>query len=173
MKPIYSNDRKAPRMKKAEFSTNIVTKELWRDFKKKYPEHNHLSWDDFYNDWKDIAQTYREETITNPLGSKLGSYSGELKLQYLPHKFIAIDPASSAEIGEKTKFTNIVGKGKVGKIKWERRWAVKFNKMLQFFAFDPTRELNIMAKKYMDKHPEKLRVARNTLGGYSVWRQLK
>jgi len=60
----------------------------------------------------------------------------------------------------------------VAKIKWERRWAVRFNKMLQFFAFEPTRKMNTMAKKYTDTNPDKIRVARNTLGGFSVWRQI-
>jgi len=44
--------------------------------------------------------------------------------------------------------------------------------MLQFFAFEPTRKMNTMAKKYTDANPEKIRVARNTLGGFSVWRQI-
>jgi hypothetical protein len=173
VKPVYTNDRTAPRMKKAEFSTQVVTKQLWKEFKKEFPEYKDLTWDEFFQDWKEIAETYREEAIYNPLGTKLGSYAGELKLQYLPHKFVAVDPAVSAELGEKTKHLNIVNKGKVGKIKWERRWAVKFNKMLQFFAFEETRELNKMAKIHLDEHPEKPRVARNTLGGYSVWRQLR
>ena len=61
----------------------------------------------------------------------------------------------------------------MAKIKWERRWAVRFNKMLQFFAFKATREIEELANKYILSNPDKLRVARNTLGGYSIWRQLK
>ncbi len=45
--------------------------------------------------------------------------------------------------------------------------------MLQFHAFEPTREMNLMAKKHTDSKPESIRTARNTLGGFSIWRQLK
>jgi len=123
--------------------------------------------------WRDIATMIRQEAITNPLGVKLGSYTGEIKLQYLPIKFDAYNHAASEEVGEKRKHMNLVTRGKVARIKWERRWAVKFNKMLQFLAFVPTREMCSLAKKHTDAFPEKLRVSRNTLGGKSIWRQLK
>lgn len=172
-RPLYSNDRNAPRMKKAQFSKQVITKELWKSFKEEYEEYKSMSWADFYKHWCDIAQTIRQETVENPLGVKLGSYTGELKLQFLPHKFEAIDYPTSAELGDKVKHLNIVDRGKVAKLKWERRWAVKFNKMLQFYAFDATRPLLDAAKDKMQRDSEKLRVSRNTLGGHSVWRQLK
>ncbi len=168
MKPIYSNDRKAPRMRKGKFSKMIITRELWKKFIAEFPEYKEMSWKDFYNNWLDIAQTIRQETVNNPLGVKLGSYTGELKLQYLPHKFKAEDAVTSGELGEKINFLNIPMKGKVAKVKWERRWAVKFNKILQFYAFDETREINQMAKEYIDKYSDKLRISRNTLGGPSI-----
>lgn len=158
-------------MPKAQFSKQLITKDLWKEFIKKFPEYKDLTWDDFYEDWKDIAQTCREEIITNPLGIKLGSYTGELKLQYLPYKFKSPDQSTSNEIGEKVNQVNLVTGGKVAKIKWERRWAVKFNKMLQFFGFEPTREINVMAAKYTRENPEKIRISRNTLGGKSIFNQ--
>lgn len=170
MKPIYSNDRTAPRMKKARFTKTVVTKELWRRFCKEHPEHK-ITWKEFFQYWKDITAKLRHHAIYNPLGVKLGSYTGELKLQYLPHKFKAPDHHTSNELGEKVNYLNIPSRSKVGKIKWERRWAVKFNKWLQFYAFDETRELNRMAKQHTTDNPEALRISRNTLGGHSVWRQ--
>lgn len=161
-------------MKKGKFSRQIVTKEAWIEFKNSNPEYKNLSWKDFYSSWKEIAETIRNETVTNPLGTKLGSYTGELKTQYLPNKFLkASDNMASQEVGEKIPYANLVTRGRVARIKWERRWAVKFNRMLQFFAFEPTREINELAGKYIKENPDKLRVARNTLGGYSIWRQLK
>ncbi len=170
MKPTYSNDRTAPRMKKGKFSKMVITKDLWKRFCQEFPEHK-LSWQDFCQHWRDIASKVRHYAIYNPLGVKLGSYTGELKFQYLPHKFKAQDQQASEEIGEQVNHLNIQTRGKVGKIKWERRWAVKFNKMLQFYAFDETRELNKMAKQHATANPEALRISRNTLGGHSVWRQ--
>ena len=171
MKPTYSNDRKAPRMRKGEFSKMVVTKELFEKFKKEFPEYNKLLWRQFYQTWLDIAKKVRHEAIYNPLGIKLGSYLGELKLQYIPYKFIAIDNGVSDKEGFKVPFLNIDRKGKVPRIKWERRWAVKFNKILQFYAFDPTRDLNKIASRYINEdNGDKIRTARVTIGGHSVWR---
>lgn len=171
-KPIYSNDRKAPRMRKGEFSKLVVTPELFEKFKKEFPEYINLTWKEFYRYWLDITEVIRYEAIYNPLGCKLGSYLGELKLQYIPYKFKAVDNAVSNKEGESLNFLNIETKGKVPRIKWERRAAVRFNKILQFYAFDETRELNRLATKYIrEDNADKIRVARVTISGYSVWRQ--
>jgi hypothetical protein len=160
-------------MKKGKYATQVVTRELWKEFTKAFPEYKDMSWKDFSDYWNDIAATIREETIFNPLGVKLGHYTGELKYQYLPHRYKAKDRNTSLELGVTTNFVNLVTRGKVGKIKWERRWAVRFNKMLQFYAFEPNRDMNDKAKVHTEANPETLRTARNTLGGYSIWRQLK
>jgi hypothetical protein len=170
-KPIYSNDRKAPRMRKAKFSKRVVTKDLWKAFTKQFVEYKKMSWEEFFNHWKEIAKTIREEAITNPLGVKLGSYMGELKLQYTPHKMKVQDHKSSLEMGEQVDYLNLTMKGKVPTIKWERRWAVKYNKILQYYAFDETREMNIKAHEYVPNNYDKIRISRNTLGGISIWRQ--
>lgn len=164
-------DPKAPRMRKGQFSQQVVSKDLFKRFKEQFPEHE-ISWAEFYQCWSDIADVIREESINNPLGVKLGSYTGELKLQYLPYKFKVEGYVDSQQVGEKVNHVNLLTKGKVARIKWERRWAVKRNKMLQFFAFEPTRKLKVIAKKYTDTNPDKIRVARDTFGGYSVWRKL-
>ncbi len=167
VKQVYSNDKKAPRMRKREFCKRVVSKDLYKKFIAEFPEYKEMTWVDFYQNWVDIAKHIRHEAIWNPLGVKMGSYIGELKLQYLPYKFQAVDPNSE----DGSTFININSKGKVATVKWERRWAVKFNKILQFYGFSETRELNKMAFEYTTKHPDKLRIARNTLGGMSVWRQ--
>lgn len=171
LKPTYSNDRTAPRMKKGKFSKRVISQDLYRKFVKEFPEYKDMTWGEFYQNWLDIAERVRHEAIHNPLGVKLGSYIGELKLQYLPHKFKAEDHATSDKLGEKVDYLNIDTRGKVPKIKWERRWAVKFNKILQFYGFGETRELNRIAFDYVKDNYEKIRTARNTLGGISVWRK--
>ncbi len=171
MKPTYSNDRKAPRMRKGQFSKMVVTKDLWKRFIKEFPEYENLPWTDFYDNWCEIAERIRYHCIYNPLGVKLGAYTGELKFQYLPHKFKAKDHYNSEQEGMPINHLNLDAKGKVPKIKWERRWAVKFNKILQFYAFDETREINHLAAEYVKTYAPNLRVSRNTLGGQSVWRQ--
>ncbi len=170
MKPVYSNDRKAPRMRKAEFSKMVVTRELHKKFVKEFPEYKNMKWEEFYKSWLDIAEKIRYEAVNNPLGVKLGSYTGELKVQYIPYKMDVVDIGNSQKQGEEVRPHNFDSKGKPARVKWERRWAVKFNKILQFYAFDETRELTKAAHEYIVKNPTKIRVSQITIGGHSIWR---
>lgn len=173
MKPTkarYSNDRKAPRMRKAKFSKQIITKELWKQFCKEYPEYK-LDWKQFQAEWMNIAKVIRKEVVENPLGVKLGSYTGELKYQYISASPDYVNHNISEELGESVTHLNIVTRGKVGKVKWERRWAVKFNPVLQYWAFDAFREIHALAKQHTDANPEKIRVSRSTQNGERIWNQ--
>lgn len=158
-------------MRKGEFSKMVITRELYKKFKKEFPEYSELLWIDFYNMWLEIAAKIRYEAIYNPLGTKLGFYCGELKLQYLPYNMKTVDHPASQKLGEEVTHIRLDTREKVPKIKWERRWAVKFNKMLQFYAFDETREIKKIAKEYISNNSHKLRVARFTIGTHSIWRQ--
>lgn len=170
MKPIYSNNRKAPRMRKGEFSKMVVTRDLHKKFIKEFPEYKNMKWEEFYNNWLEIAEKIRYEAVNNPLGVKLGSYTGELKIQYIPYKMDVVAHGESNKQEEEVRPFNFDSKGKPARVKWERRWAVKFNKILQFYAFDETRELTKAAHEYIINNPTKIRVASITIGGHSVWR---
>lgn len=170
MKPVYSNNRKAPRMRKGGFSKMVVTRELYQKFIREFPEYRNMKWEEFYGKWLQIAEKIRYEAVNNPLGVKLGSYTGELKIQYIPYKMDVVDKGNSQKEGEEVRPFNFDSKGKPARVKWERRWAVKFNKILQFYAFDETRELTKAAGEYILNNPTSIRVARITIGGQSVWR---
>lgn len=170
MKPVYSNNRKAPRMRKGEFSKMVITRDLHKKFIKEFPEYKNLKWEEFYNKWLQIAEKIRYEAVNNPLGVKLGSYTGEIKVQYIPYKMDILSREESRQVGEQVLVHNFDSKGKPARVKWERRQAVKFNKILQFYAFDETRELTKAAHEYIVKNPTKIRVANITIGGTSVWR---
>lgn len=159
-KTVYSNNKKGPRMRKGKFSKKIITKDLWAEFTSTFPEYKEISWNSFYKAWLDIAETIRTEAMTNPQGVKLGSYTGELKLQYISPEFKGADYKTSQELGTKISYPNLQSRGKVAVIRWERRWAVKFNKILGFFGFEPTREMVKIKVEHADKNPEKIRVAR-------------
>lgn len=161
MKARYSLDRNGPRMRKGRFTNMVVTKDLWKRFTSYYKNYRNLTWEEFFQGWQDIAKTIRNEAIYNPLGVKLEKFTGELKLQYLPYKAKAEDQVTSEELGEKVNHLNIDTRGKVAKIKWERRKAVRFNKMLQFYAFSEVREMNKMAKDYISENPNALRISRS------------
>lgn len=165
----FKVNRKAPRFSKTQFSTQIFGKELWKKFKEQHPEYSEMEWKEFKQLWGDITQTIRNETVMNPLGVKLGSYLGELKCQFLPYNFKATDINASNETGEQVNHLNILTRGKVAKIKWERRMAGKYFKMLQLYAFEPHRQNNEISKDYIPNNADKIRVSRNTLGGRRTW----
>lgn len=171
MKRRFSYNTKAPRMRKGEFSKSVVTKKLFTKFKKEFPEYKDMSWSTFYAIWLEIAGKIRHEVVYNPLGVKLSSYCGELKVQYVPYLLDTTDYQASTELGYKVPYMNLETRGKVFRVKWERREAVKWNKILQFYAFDSVRETCRMAHNYFKMHPDRLRTARVTLGGYNIWRQ--
>lgn len=170
-KPSFLGSRHAPRMRKGSFSIRVLTRETFKKFRKEYPEYKKMPWRDFYDNWCEIAERVRYYSVQNPLGVKLGSYLGEIKFQYLPQQKQALDRETSIQLGELTNYLDIPTRGKLGTVKWERRWAVKFNKILQFYAFDGARGINELAFKRATEFPELIRVSRNTLGGQSVWRQ--
>lgn len=137
-------------MRKKQFSNLVITKQLWASFRKNFPEYKDMNWSEFYDNWMNIAETIRNEAVTNPLGVKLGSYSGELKVQYLPYR-------------SKKASLHLESNGKVATLKWERKWAGRFNKILTFYAFTEARELNKMAYNYIRKNPNKIRVGRTLI----------
>lgn len=153
-------DKKAPRMRKGNFSKSVVTKELYRRFIKRFPEHKGMKWNEFFTNWKEIAETLRIETVTNPLGVKMGGYNGELKMQYFPYKVKITDHKASAELGKRVNHLDIMTKGKAPTIIWVRREAASFNPMLHFYGFMETREISKMKKKHMNEHPESIRTFR-------------
>lgn len=158
---------KLPRLGKAEFTTNVITKELWEEFVQKTSRP--ISWEEFLKVWECILDVIRQEAIFNPLGVKLPRFIGEIKVQYLPYKFSAYK-LDHANPEEKIKMLNLQQRGKVAKIKWERRQAVRFNKILQFYAFDADRKYNGLAKERIDNDGDSVRVSMNTLRGNKVWR---
>jgi hypothetical protein len=162
-KPIKIN-LNAPRMRKAQFSTIVFTKELYQRFKEKHPEHKEITWKEFKDRWAEITETIRTETVYNPSGVKLAFYLGELKYQYLPHKYKPLDRNSTVLNDEPTNFINLTTRGKTGILKWERRWAVNYFRMLRLFSFEADKRMNQMAKTHTLKNPESIRISRVTIG---------
>jgi hypothetical protein len=171
--PVYQRNPKAPRMRKGSFTYNVVNKNLLIAFRLQYPEYTDYTDKQLNKLWADIATTIQDEVRLNPNGVKLGGYNGELKFQYLPYKPDEVRDFNNSQVeGQQIKHVNLLTKGKVAKVKWERRLAVKFNKILQFYGFAPSTGLEKGLNKYLIENPEKIRTSRNTLKGWSVWRQL-
>ena len=164
----YTNDRTAPRMRKSRFTTHVITNELLHRFREAHPEFLEMTNPELKQCWGKITDKLQDAAVTNPLGLKLSFYLGELKVQYVPNKKKIINNGEKEVV---VNYLNLHSKGKVGKVKWERRWAVKYNEILQFFAFIGSRQIIRKAATHLRNNPDVIRVARNTLGGKNSWRK--
>lgn len=149
----YFNDKTAKRMGKAEFSTNIVSEDLYNRWKASNPEFK-LTYIEFSKLWQLITDQIQEEIVTNPQGVKLAFQCGELIIQYLPRNLKAKDQVNSDEEGEAVPFLNVTTKGKLAKISWIRKRAVRFNPQIILFAFKHTRNIAIKANEVITNKPE-------------------
>ena len=147
------NDRKAPRLGKAEFSTGIVNEKLYIDWLKNNPDYK-LSYKQFLEIWDGIANNIRNEIATNPMGIKLPFSTGEVRVQFLPKVIKGEDHVVSDNEQEKLPFLNIITKGKVAKISWIRKNAVKFNPQIILFAFQQSRLIGKELAKVLWDTPE-------------------
>ncbi len=150
----YTNDKSAPRLGKAEFSTSIVSDELYEKWKLAHPEASSLSKKEFLNIWDSITDKIQYEATNNPQGVKLAFNCGDIRIQYIPKVLKAIDVSSSNAIGEAVPFLNITSKGKVAKISWVRKAAARFNPQILLFAFKHTRKIATKASKAIFSKPE-------------------
>ncbi len=159
-KEVYKFDPKAQRNGKAEFSTLVLTKQLYKESIKNRKEYSHLTFEQFCDVWEKIVMEIKDEVVDNALGVNLAFYLGELKIQYVPYKMRTKDIAISTELGENTPQIRLKSKGKSGKIIWERKSARRYNRSLELYHFEPHNEFKGMAAKALDRNPDKYRVAR-------------
>lgn len=150
---VKFNDRKAPRLGKAEFSTKLVNAELFKEWKKENPEYK-LSWNEFVKIWDDIVVKIKKEVTTNPMGLKLPFSTGELRVQFLPKTSKTYDYNQSEIEGEKVPYLGIITKGKVAKISWIRKQASKFNPFIMMFAFEHARDFGKDLSEVLFDTPE-------------------
>lgn len=151
---IRENDRTAPRLGKSEFSTIIISRDLYERWLEKNPNFKKTTYDEFKKIWQDIANEIRSKTCTNALGVCFPSHTGETKIQFLPSKLKAVNISASYELGEKVNELNLNTKGKIAKITWERKKAAMFNKMINLFGFEQDRAFGREVNEALYKNPE-------------------
>ncbi len=158
VREIRFNDKKAPRVGKKQFSTIIVSDKLYKTWKKNNPEYENISIIEFRQIWGEIAKEVRNQTVNNSLGIYFPFYVGETKIQFIPPSVKAVDMAESSELGEKINHLNIITKGKIGKLVWQRKRAAAFNKMINLFAFVADRKFSKQSVKALNTNPELYRL---------------
>lgn len=164
-KIVTISDRGGPRFRKTKYTYKISISEVYEKFKKDYPEFT-ISKKEFESIWLDIlVPEIQNEIVNNPLGFKTPFYNGELKLQWLPYKPKKYDFDHKTKTGDEVPKIDLKNGGKVHKLKWERRNAVRYNRWLQFYGFTHNREIDKLVKNKLNSNPGDMRVSRVTLGG--------
>lgn len=146
------NDRKAPRLGKAEFSTHIITEQLYQEWIKDTDQD--INYSQFLKIWDSIADKVRNEIVINPMGIKLPFFCGEIKVQFLPKKIKGKDYDLSQKEKEELPFLNIITKGKVAKISWIRKNAYRFNQNIMLFAFEQSRLIGKNLNVALTENPQ-------------------
>lgn len=141
-----------PRCGKKEFTHNIINQQVYDRWIDLNPDAN-ISYKRFLEIWKIIADKIKREIVENPMGVRLSHMCGEMRIQYLP-KSVKAQNYFLEEKEERPNYLNINSKGKVAKIMWIRKNAVKFNPFIMYFGYEQHKNLNQQAYDFIMKSPE-------------------
>lgn len=141
-----------PRCGKKEFSFNVINPQMYERWIDLNPNQE-ISYKRFLEIWKIIADKIKQEAVENPMGIKLSHMCGEIRIQYLP-KSIKAQNYFKKEEGERPNYLNINSKGKVAKVMWIRKNAVKFNPFIVYFGYEQHKNISKQATEFINNTPE-------------------
>lgn len=145
-------DRKAPRMSKAEFTYDVLTKELYEKWKKENPKFKHFSFSQFEKEWLNIAQLIWKECSENTDGVRLPFFTGEIAVKYVTSYKQPID--NNDNVPNEIAHLNWNSNGRLAKIVWTIQYSRKFNKYCRLFCFQAYREFQQRVSKALNETPE-------------------
>ena len=132
-------DLKGPRFNTRKFRKKIVTKELFKEWKKTNPG---ITFDQFKYIWKMIAQEIQNTVITEPDGVMLPNGIGKVYTAYVKMKEPGIDWKTSKEHDVLVTYENYHSYGKPGKIVYNpcSKYKLSTCTMWNFKAITPFKE---------------------------------
>jgi hypothetical protein len=162
MKNYKICDKKAPRFRISKYRNNLVSEELWRDFKKKYD--SQITYKSYKEIFKKISEKIIEATVDNRDGVMLDQHLGKTRLiLFKPQdKILNVDAARNLGIGVNYMMFNT--DGLQGKIEWSLK-DVKYKlRNSRLFGFKPHRNFSKAASKAFTNQPDNY-VIIDILGG--------
>lgn len=150
---MSENLPKKPRCSKKEFTYNVVNEQLYDWWISLNPEMK-IDYKRFLQIWKIITDKIKKETVENPMGVKLSHMCGELRVQYLPKQVKAQNYHEEPDPEDRNNYLNINTKGKVAKVMWIRKNAVKFNPFIVYFGYEQHKNINKQIYDFIMKTPE-------------------
>jgi len=151
------------RFRVEKYTKKIISKELYKKWKKENPENSKYSYKDFCNFWKLIADKYTDTVCENPHGVKLSPNMGEISLKYVTSNVINKNYVSSKLANTPVKHLNFITNGKNGKIVWSVAYVRKINSELPLIGFTACRNFTVKAAKAFKETPELFKISRASI----------
>lgn len=148
------------RFRPTAYTKKVISKELYKKWKKAYPEYSKYSFSDFKNFWKIISNEYKHVVVNTTHGVRLSLYMGDISLKYVISSDLNRNYKNSNEAKEPVGHLNLITSGKNGKIVWSVDYARKFNCELPMLGFETCRNFTKMASKSFLENPELFRITR-------------
>lgn len=143
------SDRSGPRFNTRTFRHKIITRDLYKAWKKKTGYK--ISFDEFKRIWKLLALEIHSGILEEPNGVMLPYGMGELYLGWVTTKLKGIDYKTSREIGRLVYYENYHSYGKVGKLIYHAcaKYSLYTCRMWNFKPITPL--INKVSKAFMDR----------------------
>lgn len=148
------NNLKAPRFNARAFRENIVSEELYNQWKEQTGRTESFS--EFKEVWEKIADSMVEFVIEERDGIKLAKGMGDIYIGYVPgaqKKFI--DYQSTKEYGKTIYHENWNTNGKAGKIIYGTRKRKYLYRLSNWWGFKGCRNFTRAASKALKEFPER------------------
>lgn len=157
------NDRKAKRFGKGEFIVKLITYDLYKKWGILNPVYKKKN---KYKDYKKIVELIigeiSAEIVNNNLGVRLPFYNGNICVKYIDiMKKKIINDNLSNQVEKDVPHLNWNSSDKVAKIIWSISKDQRYNKMLNYFGFEPTREIRHLTYEKLIESPEIFKTNRN------------
>ena len=147
------NDPKAPRFRANKYTTKLVTKDTYLEWRKKNKEHKDITYAEFLEVWFMMTELWMDYVAENTDGIRIPYYIVDIAQEYAPLKKEHYDRKASNILGYDVK----IKRKKGGKVVWSVNHARKKNKNILLYSFHVSRRFREKARGAFAKTPEKFK----------------
>jgi len=156
------NDLSGPRFRPKEYTTKLITNELYKEWKSKNRQFSYLTYSEFKEVWWMLCELIIDTTVNETEGVRIPYYLGDFSLGYVKTYEKLVDNAASNLVGEDIPYINTHTNGKSGKIIWSVSHSRKKNNACLLYAFHACKRFKAKASGSFFKTPEKYKDAKLT-----------
>lgn len=151
------NNLKAPRFIPKKYTTELINKALYVDWKKKNPEYSYITYSDFLEIWWMMCEVLIDWTVSETEGIRLPYYVGEFFVQYVRTREPLIDKKLSDKVGYDVEEDLSHSDGKTGKIIYCVSHVRKKNNSSLLYGFEACIRFRHKARKCLKYTPERFK----------------